>query len=203
MLKADHMKPLLLAIILFGISFVVTAAPGATDTAAPTGSESDVRLLESKIRKAWDDYKNKRKEEFAAIFTEDAVEVEEGAEGAHDKKATLAEMDDFNLTSVSLGDFHYRPIGSNGMLVHYTVEYQAKLAPKTSTANQALAKCGRKPSAIGNSSTFKKRKLSNFVSKVTRATREPSGQQFHHLLSALWSNAAFFVLEVHERVSPI
>src|SRR5262245_46064869 len=87
--------------------------------------ESDMRLLETKIRKAWDDYKNKRKESFAAIFTDDAIEVEEGADSPHDKKATLAEMDEFNLTNVELIDFNYRPIGSGGMLVRYTVDYSA------------------------------------------------------------------------------
>jgi len=90
---------------------------------AREANESDVRQLDKKIRQAWDDYKNKRKDAFAAIFTEDAVEVEEGADGPHDKKATLAEMDEFDLKSVSLMDFNYRPIGSDGMLVRYTVDY--------------------------------------------------------------------------------
>jgi hypothetical protein len=96
---------------------------------SPLAKPSDevVRLLESKIRKAWDDYKNKNKEGLARILTDDAIEVEEGAEGAHDKKATLVEMDDINLTSVSLSDFHYRPIGSSGMLVRYTVDYAANV----------------------------------------------------------------------------
>lgn len=82
------------------------------------------------IRKAWD-YKNKNKEAFARILTDDVIEVEEGAEAAHDRKATLAEMDEFNLQSVSLSDFHYRPIGSNGMLVRYSVEYTAQFGSES------------------------------------------------------------------------
>jgi hypothetical protein len=72
--------------------------------------------LETKIRQAWEDYKNKNKEALARIFTSDAIEVEEGAEGPHNMKATLAEIDDFNMKSYSLTDFHYRSIGSNSML---------------------------------------------------------------------------------------
>jgi hypothetical protein len=87
-----------------------------------------MNLLETKIRRAWEDFKDKNKEAFARIFTDDAIEVVEGADGAHDKKATLAEMDEFILMSYALSDFHYRPIGSNGMVVRYTVEYTAKPA---------------------------------------------------------------------------
>ena len=94
--------------------------------AQATSQSGDTQVLEGMIRKAWDDYKNKNKEAFARILTEDVIEVEEGAEAAHDRKATLAEMDEFNLQSVSLSDFHYRPIGSNGMLVRYNVEYAAQ-----------------------------------------------------------------------------
>jgi hypothetical protein len=50
-------------------------------------------LLEAGIRQAWEGYKNKNKEAFACIFTDDAIEVEERAEGAHDKKATLVEIE--------------------------------------------------------------------------------------------------------------
>ena len=86
-----------------------------------------MRSLEAKIRQAWEDYKNKNKEAFARIFTGDAIEVEEGAEGPHNLKATLAEMDDFNIRNYSLSDFQYRPIGSNGMLVRYNVDYTANV----------------------------------------------------------------------------
>ena len=57
-----------------------------------------------------------------------SIEVEEGAEGPHDLKATLAEFDDFSLTNYALGDFHYRRIGADGMLVRYKLEYAATLA---------------------------------------------------------------------------
>ena len=82
------------------------------------------------VRQAWEDYKNKNKEAFTRIFTDDAIEVEEGAEGAHDLKATLAEMDECDLKTYSVSNFHFRPIGSDAMLVRYDVDYTAPLAGK-------------------------------------------------------------------------
>ena len=82
------------------------------------------------VRQAWEDYKNKNKEAFARIFTDDAIEVEEGAEGAHDLKATLAEMDECDLKTYSVSNFHFRPIGSDAMPVRYDVDYTAPLAGK-------------------------------------------------------------------------
>jgi hypothetical protein len=120
------MKALLIAFVSIGMLLAAYAQP-SQDSAAPKANDADMRLLEAKIRQAWEDYKNKNKEAFARIFTGDAIEVEEGAEGPHDKKATLAEMDEFNLTNYTVSDFHYRPIGSNGMLIRYNVDYTANV----------------------------------------------------------------------------
>jgi len=83
-------------------------------------------------------------EAFARILTDDIIEVEEGANGAHDKKTTLADIDGFNLVSYSLSDFHYRPIGSNGMLVRYNVEYTAKPADETTRNNSVIGEVWEK-----------------------------------------------------------
>jgi hypothetical protein len=108
---------------LFGCAFLAINAQQKPEAVVPKAAEADTRLLESKIRQAWEDYKNKNKDRFASIFTDDAVEVEEGTDGAHDKKATLAEMDEYDLTSIDLSDFHYRSIGADGILVRYNVKY--------------------------------------------------------------------------------
>ena len=121
---------LVVSVFVCTVVVAVDAQPQQPAPMSPKASGSDVHLLEMKIRKAWDDYKNKRKDAFDAIFTNDAIDVEEGAQGPHDKKATLAEMDEFNLASVSLMDFNYRPIGSGGMLVRYTVDYSATFRGK-------------------------------------------------------------------------
>ena len=121
------MKASLIALVPICVVLATYAEP-SQDSAAPGANDADVPILEAKIRQAWADVKNKQKESFAHIFTNDAIEVEEGAEGPHDLKATLAEFDDFSLTNYSLGDFHYRRIGTDGMLVHYKLEYAATLA---------------------------------------------------------------------------
>jgi len=119
-------------------------AQQSQDSSAAKPSDADVRLLEAKIRQAWEDYKNKNKEAFARILTDDIIEVEEGTTGAHDKKTTLAEIDAFNLVSYALSDFHYRPIGSNGMLVRYNVEYTAKPADETTRSNSVIGEVWEK-----------------------------------------------------------
>src|SRR5215470_20320355 len=111
------MKALLIASVPICVLLAAYAQP-SSNSAVPKASDGAMRILEAKIRQAYKDVKNKHKEEFARIFTNDAIEVEEGADGPHDLKATLAEFDDFSLTNYALGDFHYRPIGADGMLVH-------------------------------------------------------------------------------------
>ena len=109
------------------LALAAYAHPGE-NAAAPKATDADMRILEAKIRQAYDDVKNKQKKEFARIFANDAIEVEEGADGPHDLKATLAEFDDFSLTNYVLSDFYCRPIGADGMLVRYKLEYTAIVA---------------------------------------------------------------------------
>ena len=77
------MKASLIAFVPICVLLAAYAQP-SQESAAPKANDADVRLLETKIRQAWEDYKNKNKEAFARIFTSDAIEVEEGAEGPHD-----------------------------------------------------------------------------------------------------------------------
>jgi len=121
------MKALFVTPILFTAALFTGSAQQSPKSTTPKTSDADARVLEAKIRQAWDDHKNKNKGAFARIFTDDAIEVEEGAEGPRDLKATLAEMGEFTVASYSLSDFHFRRIGSNGMLVRYRVDYRAQV----------------------------------------------------------------------------
>jgi hypothetical protein len=129
--KSAAMKALIITTTLFVCVLSAVDAQQNPNATAPKASDADLPILEAKIRQAWADVKNKQKESFARIFTNDAIEVEEGAEGPYDLKATLAEFDDFSLTNYALGDFHYRRIGADGMLVRYKLEYAATLAGET------------------------------------------------------------------------
>jgi hypothetical protein len=123
------MKTQIALLLSICMAFGVYAQPDSKPSAAKA-KDGDAGLLESKIRQAWEDYKTKNKDAFSRIFTDDAIEVEEGAEGPHDLKATLAEMDEVNLTTYALSDFHFRPIRPDGMLVRYDVDYTASMAGK-------------------------------------------------------------------------
>jgi hypothetical protein len=87
------------------------------------GGNTAANVLETKIRKAWQDYKNGDKKAFAAIFADGFAEVTNDAEGPLGKDAELAEMDHFHLAGFELKDFKYTPIGTGGALMTYTAEY--------------------------------------------------------------------------------
>ena len=95
----------------------------AQEKTAPGNPAPEARVLEAKIRKAWEDYKNRNKEAFAAILANDFAEVTNDADGIFGKEAELAEMDHFNLSHYNLRDFKLRPAGSGGAVMTYTAEY--------------------------------------------------------------------------------
>jgi hypothetical protein len=79
--------------------------------------------IEAKIQKAWEDYRTRHKEAFAAVLADGFSEVTNDADGIFGKEAELAEMDHFNLAGYKLTDFKLRPIGSGGALMTYTANY--------------------------------------------------------------------------------
>lgn len=84
---------------------------------------AEEKVLEVKIRKAWEDYKKRDKQAFAAIVADGFGEVTNDSDGIFGKDVELAEMDRFNLTHYELKDFKFRPVGSSGVLVTYNAEY--------------------------------------------------------------------------------
>src|ERR1700730_18367560 len=86
------------------------------------------KALEAKVRKAWEDYKNKNKVGFAAILADGFREVEEDGNGFGDKKAILEQIDQFELSQYTLRDFVVKPVAANAALVNYMAEYSGKFA---------------------------------------------------------------------------
>jgi hypothetical protein len=109
--------------LLFGSASAQSQKPDPP--AGPTA-----KLLEAKVRKAWEDYKNKNKDGFAAILADGFREVEEESNGFADKKAILEEIDKFELSQYSLKDFDTGPIGTDAALVTYIAEYSGKFEGK-------------------------------------------------------------------------
>ena len=83
-------------------------------------------ILEAKVRKTWEDYKNRNKDGFAAVLADGFREVEEDSDGFADKKTILQEMDQVELSQYTLKNFDTRPLGANTALVTYIAEYSGK-----------------------------------------------------------------------------
>jgi hypothetical protein len=90
---------------------------------ASAGNAASATVLQQKIRKAWEDYKNRDKKAFAAILAENFGEVTNDADGIFGKDTELSEMDHFNLAHYELKDFKLRPVGSSGAVMTYVAEY--------------------------------------------------------------------------------
>ena len=89
---------------------------------------SSASILEGKIRKAWEDYKKKDKEAFAAILAAGFAEVTNDADSIFGKEAELSEMDQFNLMRYELTDFRFREVGNSGAVMTYTAQYSGSYA---------------------------------------------------------------------------
>jgi len=114
---------MLLTVISYLLVAMAVSAQDKTALPAKTDSSSQ-KLLEAKIRKAWEDYKNRNKAAFAAILADDFGEVTNDADGIFGRDAELSDIDHFSLSNYELGGFHIRPIGTAGAVMTYTANYQ-------------------------------------------------------------------------------
>lgn len=114
----------LLCFICFLLPLTLLAQEEKKSAAAKTASAGNAAtVLEAKIRKAWEDYKNRDKKAFAAILADGFGEVTNDAEGIASKDAEISEMDHFNLAHYDLKDFKLRPVGNSGAVMTYVAEY--------------------------------------------------------------------------------
>jgi hypothetical protein len=91
---------------------------------APAKADANLAsTLEAKVTQAWDDYKNKRKDAFAANLTDDFFIVDESGLGPRDRKSNLEDFDRFTLRQYVLRDITVKPIGQDSALVMYKAEY--------------------------------------------------------------------------------
>jgi hypothetical protein len=94
--------------------------PAKTPPAAPS--------LEAKVQKVWEAFKSKNKISLGASLAEGFREMEEGGSGFGDKKAEIASVDEFELTSYILKDFKTKSLGPHSALVTYSAHYEGKTA---------------------------------------------------------------------------
>jgi hypothetical protein len=105
----------------------LTVAATAQETQHPAGKVgSSMPAVEAKVRKVWEDFKDKNKTGLGAALAEGFREMEEGGSGFGDKKAEIAMVDDFELNSYVLRDFTVRSLGPHSALVTYSAHYEGK-----------------------------------------------------------------------------
>ncbi|MGO9126385.1 MAG: nuclear transport factor 2 family protein [Terriglobales bacterium] len=114
------------ALITAACLLLLTMAPAQEQKKHPAASTPDATALEGKIRKVWEDFKNKNKAAVAAILAGGFRELEEDGSGFGDNKALLAMIDAFELTSYNLKDLKVQPLGKGSALVTYLAHYEGK-----------------------------------------------------------------------------
>jgi hypothetical protein len=115
--------PALLIIFVLAGAGVAQQKRHRKQPAAAQPAQDLAATLEAKVTQAWDDYKNKRKDAFAEILTDDFVTVGEDGAGPRDRQSQLDEIDQVAVRQYVLRDFSVKPIGADGALVTYKAEY--------------------------------------------------------------------------------
>ena len=125
-------------IMIAAVCLTLLAAASAHPSKHTPHAGPPAKILEAKVRKAWEDFKTKNKDAFAAILADGFTEAEEDGTGFRDAKTEVAEIDQFDLEKYTLTDFKVRPIGSDGALVTYMAEYSGKVAGQPVSEKDAL-----------------------------------------------------------------
>jgi hypothetical protein len=108
---------------------LLATAATAQDVQHPAAkSVPSAPAIEAKIRKVWEDFKSKNKASLGAALADGFREMEEGGNGFGDKKAEVAMVDEFELSSYLLKDFAVKSLGPHSALVTYSAHYEGKSA---------------------------------------------------------------------------
>jgi uncharacterized protein (TIGR02246 family) len=117
-----------IALALPGVAFAQQAA--AADKAASAPSKNTTvqpklaDLLEAKVRAAWDAFKKKDKNAYAAFLTDDFQAVESDGDGERAKLHVLREVEHCMYTDYLLQLFQVQPLGPDYAFVTYESSMQ-------------------------------------------------------------------------------
>jgi hypothetical protein len=92
--------------------------PGQSGTASASSNLQAV--LEQREKAVWETFKNKDKQAFGDLITEDYTGVFADEQGEHDRQSALASMGQITIRHYSLSDFKLTPIGYQAALLRYT-----------------------------------------------------------------------------------
>jgi ketosteroid isomerase-like protein len=124
-----------IAITITAVLLALTAvSQDKTEKAAPKGEASQVEKL---IRQAWQDFKDKKKDAYAAALADDFTAVEIDGKGPRDKKVAVKEADGVNVSNFSLTDMKVIPLGSAGAMATYKAKVTGTAG--NNPLNQSLA----------------------------------------------------------------
>jgi hypothetical protein len=111
---------------------LVATAVTAQELQRPVAKTAPVGpAVEAKVRKLWEDFKSKNKQGLATALADGFREMEEGCSGFGDKKAEVAMVDEFELSSYLLKDLNVKSLGPHSVLVTYSAHYEGTAAGQT------------------------------------------------------------------------
>jgi hypothetical protein len=95
----------------------------AATASAPAGASAKPRLeeVEAKVHEEWEAFKNKDRQKYADLLTDDYEGVEDDTEGTRNKWHMLRELDHSVVTDYKLARFHVTPLGPETALATYEV----------------------------------------------------------------------------------
>jgi hypothetical protein len=126
------MKMILTAVACF---LLLTTAATSQEKQQAAKSTPNAPALEPKVRKVWEDFKNKNKESLGAALADGFRMVEEGTSGFGDKKTDLATVDELELIRYTLKDFTVKSLGPRAALVTYVAHYESKSGGQVAKAD--------------------------------------------------------------------
>ena len=100
---------------------VVVAQAQSAMSAGKAGSRDSAlqAMLERGEKQGWEAFKNKDRNAFSAIATDDYTAVIADGNGERDLKGTLDSMKEITISSYTLSDFRLTLIGANAALLRY------------------------------------------------------------------------------------
>jgi len=124
--------------LLFACVAALCLSMEAQEKQQSAKSAPEAAALEGNVRKVWDAFKSKNKPALAAMLSDDFHEMEEGNSAPGDKKADVASVDDFEISTYTLKDFTVKPLGPKAALVTYNAHYEGKSGKEVVSTNSAF-----------------------------------------------------------------
>ncbi len=112
---------------ILAVGLLLAAAAGAqAQQATSTPKSTSSSALESKVRAVWDGFQKKDKAAVTALLDDHFRTISDGDSKFGDKKAEVAEVDEYTIDKYDLTGFHVQQVGPSAAIVTYTAEFSGK-----------------------------------------------------------------------------